>query len=362
MVLKLMQNAQSNTRKKFLTQGKKASITISICAAWLLSAQLRTSSRLQDFWTEDTESEAFSNQHVTVPSGSKKVTFEKEKANQGKIIPIKILNTTSTAKEEGNTTWSNTTVWLRTQRQKDPTKPRLEFLHLQKNAGTYFEKLALEHGLPWGACHFNFPWKMNRQNILKNCPPIRDAPMQRDCYWHYPIRFLPKQIGPNGANHKPYDNNHDPLYAARPKKYFAVVRNPYARLVSFFVNAAKNGDKNSGDKLNEWVQMSLRNPKTVGLNYPNATICQYSHFYDNDGTRMVDHIIHFESLLKDFGLLIQEYDLPSTFAPKKVRKVNTGKRISLTYKNFDNETVKLINQVCEKDFNLGGRYSKIYVE
>lgn len=271
------------------------------------------------------------------------------------------MNTTSTNEEERDTTWSNTTVWLRTQQQKDPTKPRLEFLHLQKNAGTYFEKLALEHGLPWGACHFNFPWKMRQQNILKNCPPIRDAPMQRDCYWHYPINRLPKQIGSNGANHKPYDNNQDTLYAARPKKYFAVVRNPYTRLVSFFVMNAKNRDKNSGDKLNEWVQMSLINPTTVGLNYPNATICQYSHFYDNDGSRMVDHIIHFESLLKDFGLLIQEYDLPSTFAPKQVKKINMQKKTSLTYKSFDNETVKLINQVCEKDFNLGGGYPKIYV-
>ena len=344
-----------------MRKSRGVSITIFICVAgtWLLSRQLRTALLLQYFRPEDT------NQPVAVPSGSKKVTFEKDEANQSKIIPIKMLNTTSTDEEEGDTTWPNTTVWLRTQRQKDPTKPRLEFLHLQKNAGTYFEKLALEHGLPWGACHFNFPWKMRQQNILKNCPPIRDAPMQRDYYWHYPIHRLPKQIGPSGANHKPYDNNQDPLYAARPKKYFAVVRNPYTRLVSFFLQNAKNGDKNSGDKLNEWVQMSLRNPTTVGLNYPNATICQYSHFYDNDGTRMVDHIIHFESLLKDFGLLIQEYDLPSTFAPKKVRKVNTARgKTSLTYKSFDNETVKLINQVCDKDFNLGGEeggYSKIYV-
>ena len=295
-------------------------------------------------------------------TGSKKVTFEeKDEANQGKTIPIKMLNTTSTDEEEGDTTWSNMTDWLRTQRQKDPTKPRLEFLHLQKNAGTYFEKLALKHGLPWGACHFNFPWKMRQQNILKNCPLTRDAPMQRDVYWHYPIRHLPNQIGPSGANHKPYDNNHDPLYAARPKKYFAVVRNPYTRLVSFFLCHSVHRNKSSGEKLNEWVQMSLRNPTTVGLNYPNATICQYSHFYNNDGTRMVDHIIHFESLMKDFGLLIQEYDLPSTFAPKKIRKVNVHGKTSLTYKNFDNETVKLINQVCEKDFNLGGGYSKMHV-
>ncbi len=259
------------------------------------------------------------------------------------------------------------TAWLHTPRQRDPTKPRLEFLHIQKNAGTYFEVLALKHGLPWGACHFEFYWKRRKKNILKDCPPIRDAPRggkQRDVYWHYPLQHIPNLIGPSGANHDPYDNNEDPMYAARPKKFFAVVRSPYSRLVSLYIMNSKKRAK-SIEKLNEWVRGMLSDINyhkgRLGLKYPNATICQYSHFYDNDGNAMVDHIIHFESLKEDFDLLIEEYDLPSTFSPTKMEKINSALNEKYTYKSFDNETVKMINLVCAKDFDLGRGYPKIEV-
>mmetsp|Transcript_8874 Transcript_8874/g.12645 ORF Transcript_8874/g.12645 Transcript_8874/m.12645 type:complete len:373 (-) Transcript_8874:922-2040(-) len=282
-------------------------------------------------------------------------------------------------------TMTRTPARLHTPRQHDPTKPRLEFLHIQKNAGTYFEKLALDHGLPWGACHFDFPWKKNEKNVLRNCPPIRDAPSQQgtDVYWHYPLQYIPQLRGPSGNIHNPYDNNDDLLYAARPKKYFAVVRNPYTRIVSLYNHNVWDKHK-SIEHLNEWVQALLRsddysgNNRTfttggykislydVGLRYSNATICQYPYFYDDDGNNtMVDHIIHFESLKEDFDQLIHEYDLPSTFAPEKVEKVNASLRQRkvgvVTYKDLDNVTVKMMNQLCEKDFDLGRKYSKIEV-
>ena len=40
--------------------------------------------------------------------------------------------------------------------------------------------------------------------------------------------------------------------------------------------------------------------------------------------------------------------------------VHAGKW-KLTYKDLDNVTVKMINHLCEKDFDLGRGYSKIEV-
>lgn len=305
--------------------------------------------------------------------------------------------------ESNNQTGTSLSSWMLTPEQQDPDKPRLEFLHIQKNAGTHMEVLALQHGLTWGACHFDFPWKHNRMNPLKNCPPIRNTPVNRNVLWHYPLQHLPERKSPiqnvkgvgdssdrnetihNNNNYDLYyDNNDDLVYTARPKKYFAIVRNPYTRLISlFYMNNSdlkrKHDPDHHKDRLNSYVRSVIDNPQLVGLNYPNATICQYQYFYNDeneyggDGSssnnkknnKMVDHILHFESLADDFNELVREYGLPSTMLfpstnESSQNKVNSRMfKALVNYESFDDDTIKMINEACPKDFDIGRGYPKI---
>eukprot|EP00977_Amphora_coffeiformis_P007682 scaffold1690_cov182-Amphora_coffeaeformis.AAC.39 len=241
------------------------------------------------------------------------------------------------------------------------TSHRLEFLHIQKNAGTLIEVLGIKHNLTWGACHFSFPWK-HKNKDLKFCPRTRGQKVSRKVYWHYPLQYLPMDAFPMD----PYDNIVDLEHAARPKKFFAVVRNPYERMVSFFYHNYRR--PSTAAKMNRWIQEVLQNPKKVGLKYRNATICQYPYIYHEHGAstggnrprKMVDHLLHFENLAEDFAHLAQAYGLnvsiPST-------KVNARKKNPNVYTSADlsNKTIDMLNRLCPKDFDLGRGYSMIQV-
>ena len=222
----------------------------------------------------------------------------------------------------------------------DPLLPRLELLHIQKNAGSLLEVLAMQNGIPWGICHFSFPWKDS--TVFKDCPPLltetvivdndNDATrstrtkslMSRDEYWHYPLQklyndsnsiyysHLRQSVAAYGTAERnsnvgraidPYDNHPNDSYVARPKVFFVVVRNPYDRVISMFHYRNRfnesvkhtrdtNNDSNNtfaAEYLNEWVQESIRHaaPNNGGLNWPGSTICQYQYLYfddDDDGT------------------------------------------------------------------------------
>ena len=223
------------------------------------------------------------------------------------------------------------------------------------------EALGIKHNISWGACHFNFPWK--RKNVdLKHCPPIRkQQPGSKKVYWHYPLQYLPMEAFPMN----PYDNILDLDYATRPKRFFAVVRNPYDRMVSFFYHG-KSGAMTVAE-MNQWIQRGLQKPWLAGLRYSNSSMCQYPYFYHHDGKnnttpqRMVDHLLHFETLANEFAQLANDYGLNMSIPSRKInaRKHNTA---GPTTKDLSNKTIDMLNRLCPQDFELGRGYSMIHVE
>lgn len=235
--------------------------------------------------------------------------------------------------------------------------PRLELLHIQKNAGSMLEVLALQSNISWGVCHFNFPWK--HKTPFRNCPPVRDGKVRnRQVHWHYPLQHLKKlKFGVF-----PYDNHPNQSYVARPKKYFVVVRNPYDRLISMYHHATKRINTNG---LNTWSQKILRDASHLGLGWTNSTICQYQYLYDAEtGAAIpdVDHIVQFEHLAEDFHSLAQQYGLDLTIPKEKVNANNYNRPGAVTETDLDAATLELLNTVCARDFQLGRGYTMIWGE
>lgn len=273
------------------------------------------------------------------------------------------------------------------------TAPRLEFLHIQKNAGTLLEHIAMQEGIAWGVCHFDFPWKGRK---WEKCPAIVNTPKSRTCYWHYPLQHYDRSL---------YNNLADRSLAEAPVSFFAVVRNPYDRLVSLgnhylshsphhrnswrqhakriaqYQKRNQTIDNNGDDEvlrairerfqiderlaLNKFVWKALNNAKVVGLYYPNATICQHQYFFDeSSGQAMVDHIARFEHLAEDFEPLAARYNLSQLKVPKRkinaaVHQMQMAPALGYTAKDLDDANIRKLNELCPKDFELGDGYARV---
>ena len=240
--------------------------------------------------------------------------------------------------------------------KEDPTKMRLELLHIQKNAGTLLEVLASQHNISWGACHFieaviTAGSKASRDTTTHKCPPVVNFPIRskigRGNYWHWPLQYM-------DVHH--YDNIQDNEYVKRPKRFFAVIRNPYDRLISLFYYMNKSNKKlgfYNENNMDSYIQKILRDPKIVGLKYNNASQCQHHYVFDQNNTQMVDHVVQFEHLSEDFNLLSQTYGLNITI-PKEMINVNRlGNEVQkMTFHNLTRTTRLLINSLCANDFQL----------
>lgn len=87
-------------------------------------------------------------------------------------------------------------------------------------------------------------------------------------------------------------------------------------------------------------------------------IPQYRFVHDErDGTKVVDHVIHFENLEREFSELMDQYQLNLTLPPHETHKSGKG---GLDRKSLDpgvmltDDTVAVINEYYAKDFETFG--------
>ena len=147
----------------------------------------------------------------------------------------------------------------------------------------------------------------------------------------------------------------------KPKKFFAVVRNPYNQYISLW----RMKGQNKG--LDQWLHHFLSEEGKFGKSWK----CQYDYIFDasmgNDKlaaipreqrVRLVDedHTILFENLKDEFHALVNgKYGLNLTI-PDETIDTNKHKRHS-KYKlgpwNFTKATLDLLHDTCPFDFELG---------
>ena len=273
---------------------------------------------------------------------------------------------------------------------------KLEFVHITKTGGTAIEDAAARAGVVWGACHYQERMGCHSRFLGTDLGWPRTFSLQQRVipypnftgeYWHTP---------PHWFVHNPWQG----------VPTFTVVRNPYDRYVSEFyckyngyfremprlqqlkedptdpadrlmfferlkqqkeqlelrkagqrrLSAAEtNHDSNTtkADEehqhaalLNKWIVQRLKKFQgDTGHFLP-----QHYYVYDANGTQVVmTHVLKYETLAKDFVMLMKHYQLNITLPP-----IPTHKEGRLTRKDLERETIKVINEFARDDFRLFG--------
>lgn len=171
----------------------------------------------------------------------------------------------------------------------------LKFVHITKTAGSSIEKCAFKKGILWGS--FDPIYK------------------ERVGFWHKPPEDLL--------------NDYD---------LFTVVRNPYNRCLSeFYCNFNGNRNKINKNKFNILIRDKILNNRSYYHWTP-----QYEYI------KNVKHILYFENLKEEFHNLMKLYNLPIVLNQKS----NKSSKV-YSIKDFDNETISLVQKVYNLDFSLG---------
>ena len=261
------------------------------------------------------------------------------------------------------------------QQQQIPTKD-LDFVHIPKTGGSSIELAALHQAQKkWGY----FAWKGRMPEGTKY---HGDEYGTTFVNWHTPPFLLSSFLlnhndtttTTNTTTSRPY------YYEKGQEDLFAVIRNPYTRLVSEIyyrcgfrrkdgdclnkriVNARTQRDLtlqlNSGKQLD---QSTIMDPKVYKsfLHKVGHFVPQWQYFYNRfSGEREIKYLLHSENLAKDFQALMDDYSLNISLG------LESGERIS-NYSNsqpdqfrgvedFDEKTLRLIVELYQKDFELGG--------
>ena len=224
----------------------------------------------------------------------------------------------------------------------------LKFFHIPKTAGTAIEAAAGRHRIPWGSCLFNHRPKRG----ICNYPEGGEWPRNVG-WWHVPSQFFPVK----GVN---------PYYGA---ELFAVIRNPYERMVSEFYyictlrvtdwrpdqcNRTRLMDK---EYMNEWLRSKMReqDQEPTGKKYITDNghfIPQYDFIFGPHQVRMIDYVLKLDddSLSEDFSRLMQAFSL-ERLKLKKINAIGAVERSEdhLGVADLDENTRTAIQQLYAKD-------------
>ena len=260
------------------------------------------------------------------------------------------------------------------------TKRKLLFVHIPKTAGTTIEEVGgLQAKLAWGSCLFNhrpkrsgnvcqyppgqfeWPTRIGYEYLffcVYGCYGAREThgmrfPSLPSCrYWHLPPQLFPIK----GIN--PYEG----------ADLFAVVRDPYDRLISEFYYICRRKitkywnyiDCNrtrllDPEYMNQWLrdkldQMSHQDMSPQDYLSYNGHFTPQSHFLVSFPAqiRMIDYVLRMDNLKSQFHALMTAYGIDAEMLDyrKNVARNDTG---DLDARHFDTKTLALLNDRYEHD-------------
>ena len=187
---------------------------------------------------------------------------------------------------------------------------KLMFIHIPKTAGTSVEAYGKKNKIKWGR-HIKYPRPIKKINTP---------------YWHIPPKYFKKQ-------NSPY----------KDKKLFAIVRNPYDRIVSEYKYRkeifTKNKKKTNKNDLNKFIH-------GIESKYKKNKFCLDGHLIpQNEFIDSNTIVLKLENLDKEFPKLMKEYGYPEEILPKSYK---TSKNVSK--KDLDKKSINIINKIYHQDF------------
>ena len=197
------------------------------------------------------------------------------------------------------------------------------FIHITKTAGTAIEDCGKKYGINWG-----------RHDQL----------------------YMNNTLSPGGVRwHKRLDVKNK-LDTLSKFKWFAVVRNPYTRVLSeiLWIRQSKFGSNHSFTndvEMNSLIRFYLDKVKT-NQNFDKVIDVHGNHFTPQHtyiSKQLNIHVLKFENLANEFSKLMKQYDLDI-----HLEKSNSTNKGGYSVANFDKETVALIQEVYREDFKRFG--------
>jgi hypothetical protein len=238
----------------------------------------------------------------------------------------------------------------------------LYFIHIPKSAGTSIAEIFYKHlNMDIGFSYYKYKNKHLKtfhllDENIKNSITLKFNP------WHIPFSFF-------NRDHK----NH----ILKNYKIFAIVRNPFDRIISEygfwikyyklhkndkylynFINELKeiyNTFEANPQNLNNFIQKVLGNNK-YEYELDGHLIPMYKYVYVNK-TELIAEILKYENLNIEFNKFIKNNNINLPKDSLLVTHSNTS-GIQLTRKHLDDKSIKLIQEYYKKDFELFG-YDKL---
>ena len=144
---------------------------------------------------------------------------------------------------------------------------------------------------------------------------------------------------------------------------FAVIRNPYTRLISDFYwrsNISELYPDSGIRKMNSFKAFVHSVPVNINTSWTDlirdktrgqANLLihvrpQYQFVMDENGQRLVDEFLSFEKLGPDFARLLARFNQST--------EIIKPPRLKTVTDYFDRETLDRVNQIYRRDFDLGG--------
>lgn len=249
---------------------------------------------------------------------------------------------------------------LKVKHQSFSKKNKIAFLHIPMTGGNTIDKTAAQGGYRWGVCNY---WYIDGICNKNDLPPVKLTNPFRQQWFHVPIQWIPDEVPTY------YDDSN----------LFAVVRNPYDRIVSEFFFQCHEMPEGCGYKervklnsaafMNAWIQTQLKKvencPREEKLDpvYPdkNCIMMFSGHFIlqsdfiydlkpDGQAVAMVDYVLHTETLDEEFASLMDEYNYDLKLPAKKLERTSH----SLSTTDLDKESIELINRIYKRDFDEWG--------
>lgn len=81
---------------------------------------------------------------------------------------------------------------------------------------------------------------------------------------------------------------------------------------------------------------------------------QSLYVYDENGKRMVNHVLKFEEIQEEFPKLMRQYGLDQKIVLPKEHTNSAHGSGRMTVKDLSRETIKVLNEAYEMDFKLFG--------